>query len=473
MTVNNIYGMQNNKAFMDTFAQALQQQINGRAFGGTLDLSGRPDLDIGKNVYHIERQKLLYIMGISHTIRQGQDRSTTLQLAYGHDISREIVSPFVSTRNINAGATASSGAVDSSNSSSGTTGTSAADITRLETAANIAAEAVLTAENDGSSQDVIDKLRQASQAATRAFADAQASNVVQQAPLISGGAGGPSLAGAVLNNPAAGVFDDAANDFVLPSSYTDPVVAGLAAAIRKAPNFALTVTNVVPTVPPIIITGKNGPQSIGIVNVDPNVLLQQAITNVRAKMNLPDFSMTLEEYTLARFLASEGGFTLEQTIIAQSLKVVGASTKPGPRGSTGIVALALKSNYKQANGFYGNQAGKHAATSKDPFFKHLLVAQAVLRSGAPHIIPNVLQFFNIKAFKSQPGVTRTAGRVGQDWTDPAKPNSRVWVGNIQSLGNSTTCFFRGQRRSGPVKDTEASRILARKKLLIKTGPVAF
>jgi hypothetical protein len=409
MSVNNIYNQQNNQAFMDTFAMALLQQINGRAFGGTLDLSGRPDLDLGKNVYHVERQKLLYVMGISHAIRQGQDRSTTLQVAYGHDISREIVSPFVSTRNINSGTSVEGG----------------------------------TAAGSGSD----------------AASPGQVSGAIL--PNVVSGSGGTPLAGASLGVPTVAVSDDAANDFVIPASYTGAIVSGLAAAVRRAPNFALTSASLTPT--GVVIKGIG----INYVNVDPNDLLRQAIETVRAKLNNPDFNMTLDEYTLARFIASEERDVLAQVLVAQTIRNVAAGPTGKvkcPRSSRGIVCLALRTVHSKltpiTHGFYGNQVGKYAATSQNPKFRHLLIAKAVLQSNV-QIVPNLVHFLNVKV-KSQPGLTQTARTTLTDWT--SGKNGDVWIGEVAGLERTGVVFLRRRRSS----DTQASILKAQLKLLARS-----
>lgn len=373
----------------DTFAMALLQQINGRSFGGSIDASIRMDLDVGKNIFHIERQRLFYIVGVSHTIRQGQDAQTTLQLGWGHDISREIISPLASNRNANvtpAGGTASASAGTSSGG----------------------AQTATPGQVSGASIPV--------------------------SAAVSGGTLGFNV---FVGNATQSFSDNAANDIVVPTTFTDPFIASITPAYNKTSSSRLTNTTQIGT--GVIVQGKE----IKFINVDPDALLQQANVTVKAKYGA-DASITLAEYTLARFLASEGGGVLEQVLIAQALKNAANELY---RGS--FPALALTTSKGQTklrpitNGFYGGQCGKWAATSLDPTFKNLLIAQAVIRNSAVSIIPGIMQFFNVRALKTQPGVTKTKEEIVNSWA--IGPRGNIWTGKIAGLGSSATMFLRRKR----------------------------
>lgn len=88
------------KAVLDAFALALLNQINGKAVGGTLGLHARPDLDIGRTIFLVERQHLFYLLGVEQTVRYGKSAGTTLTLGYGHDIGQQIPNPWVAVRNV-------------------------------------------------------------------------------------------------------------------------------------------------------------------------------------------------------------------------------------------------------------------------------------------------------------------------------------------------------------------------------------
>jgi len=93
--IPNLYGsIGNARVLLDAFAFGLLQQVNGLGDGGTLNLSGRPDLELGHNVVAAERQKLYYITGADYTFSEGKDASSTLTLSYGHDFATEIPNPW-------------------------------------------------------------------------------------------------------------------------------------------------------------------------------------------------------------------------------------------------------------------------------------------------------------------------------------------------------------------------------------------
>jgi hypothetical protein len=88
----------NSKPLLDAMALAIMQQINATASTGTIQLSSRPDLDVGANVLAVERQRLLYVISWNYTITQGKDAVTQLSLSYGHDIGTSVPSPFLALR---------------------------------------------------------------------------------------------------------------------------------------------------------------------------------------------------------------------------------------------------------------------------------------------------------------------------------------------------------------------------------------
>jgi len=85
---------------LDAFATGLLQQVNGRNYLGTVHLSSRPDLELAKNIFVLERQRLFYILSWNYSIRYGDDANTTLRVAFGHDPSVEIPSPWVKIRDL-------------------------------------------------------------------------------------------------------------------------------------------------------------------------------------------------------------------------------------------------------------------------------------------------------------------------------------------------------------------------------------
>lgn len=95
----NIYAdvdKEENEGILNAFALALMQQLNGKSKNGNVELSSRPDLEIGNTLFVLERQRLYYITGYSYTFRFGEDATTSLTMAFGHDIGDQITSPFAS-----------------------------------------------------------------------------------------------------------------------------------------------------------------------------------------------------------------------------------------------------------------------------------------------------------------------------------------------------------------------------------------
>lgn len=80
---------------LNAFADALLWQINGAAYGGSVGLTSRPDLDVGNNVFLVERQRLLYVTGWDYKYTQGNEASTSLRLSYGHNFRTLIPNPWI------------------------------------------------------------------------------------------------------------------------------------------------------------------------------------------------------------------------------------------------------------------------------------------------------------------------------------------------------------------------------------------
>lgn len=88
-------GAKNIQKILDAFADALLWQINGAAYGGTIGLTSRPDLDVGNNIFLVERQRLLYVTGWDYRYTQGNEASTSLKLSYGHNFRTLIPNPWI------------------------------------------------------------------------------------------------------------------------------------------------------------------------------------------------------------------------------------------------------------------------------------------------------------------------------------------------------------------------------------------
>ena len=212
--------------------------------------------------------------------------------------------------------------------------------------------------------------------------------------------------------------------------------------VNKVPrNFKLTTTSLVGTEP-----GK-------FINVAPATLLQQAIQKLGQ-------NMTLEEYTVARVIASETG---ESAPLVEQILVAQATLNLGRR--LGIVnrVTGNYSNYSgsaESKGKFGRQIGRAVASSQDPTHRTLLVARAVLAKAVDPIFGDVIQFYGLAASKSQPGVTSSARKTLGRWTTGT--NGTVWVGRIAGLDDKKNHLFFRSRRSA---DTAVLRKEAQDKLL--------
>jgi len=86
------------RGIQDIMAIAALNQLNGLSQSGTVGLTFRPDLELGKNVFLMERSKLYYLMGTTTTVNQGDDANTLLHLGFGHDIGDRIPNPWIDIR---------------------------------------------------------------------------------------------------------------------------------------------------------------------------------------------------------------------------------------------------------------------------------------------------------------------------------------------------------------------------------------
>lgn len=400
MNVSDIYQKMSNPDFINAFAKALLIQINGRAFGGGLELSFRPDLDVGKNLFLIERQNLFYVVNVSHTVRQGQDASTALQLGYGHDISREIISPFVSVRSVaGSGFSAGSAAQPSSSGS------------------------------------------------TEAATSSQLQSVPETDPSISssGPASGPS-GPSPANNVA--IYRGTSPDQQQPWSrnFFGPKIANLLSRYKSTPANKILLADSTPTVGYGGTNPKTGKPKFLFINVSPQKLLDQAIAS--GQVYDRNFTMTMKEYTAARVLARETGELspanlIEMVLVAQVIRGYGndlfaALTRAG---------LSIPNFAKPSQGFFSQQAGRQASTFSPPHptLRTLAVARAVLNGEVPEIIPSLSNFYGLGGGKKEGLKVRT---TLFDWT--TKGNRVLWVGPIDDINSlSRHIFFRRTLRSDP------------------------
>lgn len=82
------------KPLLDAFAEGLLQQVNGLRDSGSINLTIRPDLELGRNINLVERQKLYYIDTINTQWVIASDNVTALGLTHGHDWHEELPNPW-------------------------------------------------------------------------------------------------------------------------------------------------------------------------------------------------------------------------------------------------------------------------------------------------------------------------------------------------------------------------------------------
>jgi hypothetical protein len=387
--IGNLFNAPNHKEILDKLAQALMIQINGRANGGSTDLHFRPDLDVGKNVFHVERQRLLYVTNVTHTVRQGQDASTTLQMAFGHDITREITSPFVTVKDVST--------LDPPTQTS-----------------SVTPPAGGTTPVAGGATTTLPGSPAAAQAA---------GNATNNAP---GGVAGPTTAQTA--------------DFVVPQSTWSaiPGFPQLKSRLAAVKDFTIAANA------PVGIAGVIKGRNITFLNKAPNDILQDAIAQVRTKLGDPTFTMTIDEYALARCVQSEAGVTTElidSVLVAQTeINVSGGSVKKL------VTSTSSKSGLRKSDGFFGQQAGRQASTDKDPTYRAVLLAKAMLAGSVKvsQVFPRLNNYCAIKAFSTQAGVVSGARKTLLGANGNGGWTQRVaWIGSLTggSLNNKTRSIF--------------------------------
>jgi hypothetical protein len=159
---------------------------------------------------------------------------------------------------------------------------------------------------------------------------------------------------------------------------------------------------------------------------------------------------TLEEYSLARCVASEGwggdlgGRTEAAVVIAQC--VANCARRSKPFSKQPIADKLLWSKFPAARGLFGEQRGRYAATTRDATHWHLMVARAVLAGRVPDLARGGTSFLD-------PHVWRVSGMqsgrklepldsVLQRWTGAY---GLEWVGPIEGIDSRYLLVFRPQK----------------------------
>lgn len=369
--IQNLYGRPLSKELLDRFAQALMNEINGRASGGTLDLSFRPDLDVGKNVFFVERQRLLYGMTITQTVRLGQsaDAATTLQLSYAHDITREIFSPFVAVRDLLS---------------------SAADQAESEAKA---LQPTPVAESSGGNPTAGNGI------------SIPAGPPPPAAPI-------PTPGTAITQIPFFRFTDN-----VYTQAYIQAVagVAPLQRDYSSSPGFLLTSSG----------QYKKTVGKAVYVDRDPRDLVAEAQKTLEAKLQSSFSPITLDEYAMARMITAEAGngkSVVELIIVAQCL--VNQARNARRSVFKHLVARGFSGADPFPDRFGNNDAHAFGSSAVDPTYKSFVVARRVLGGGIGEIIPRVTNVFGLNASK---GLKQAARSTLFKWTSA----NLMWAGNLE------------------------------------------
>ncbi len=132
-----------------------------------------------------------------------------------------------------------------------------------------------------------------------------------------------------------------------------------------------------------------GPAGLQYVPIEPEILRAQAEKKARELLNDSQFTIKLDEYSLARNVQSENatGTVIEQVLTAQA--IISA------KGNLTVTQkLTNRKNYnggpplRPQSGHYGEQKGRYASSRFDPTLKSLYIARAVLQNLVDFIVPD-------------------------------------------------------------------------------------
>lgn len=85
---------------LDSYAEGVRKRLSGRRFNGSVSLQMRPDIQLGRTVFHVERGMSYYVSGVSHRYTRGKDFITNLSLEYGRRPHERIGAPWFKLRGI-------------------------------------------------------------------------------------------------------------------------------------------------------------------------------------------------------------------------------------------------------------------------------------------------------------------------------------------------------------------------------------
>jgi len=152
----------------------------------------------------------------------------------------------------------------------------------------------------------------------------------------------------------------------------------------------------------------------------------------------------LEPYSLARVMKSEG-YAGPASQKARALLAIGQTVqrvahKSFSGSSSPITNLLTRSIFKIANGRYGQQTGRYAATSLDPKPWHIEAAKSIISNEVPDIVPEAVSFLD----PWMPGATQRGVPLGDLLAVMKKRHSEdklAWTGPVNGIDSKSLIFF--------------------------------
>jgi hypothetical protein len=90
------------KAYLNRAAAALLRRLNAQAVTMSAELVQRPDLQPGRTVLAVERQKLYYLREVTNDFAVGEEHTTTIRCNYGHLPEEPVGDPWLMPENFEA-----------------------------------------------------------------------------------------------------------------------------------------------------------------------------------------------------------------------------------------------------------------------------------------------------------------------------------------------------------------------------------
>lgn len=167
-------------------------------------------------------------------------------------------------------------------------------------------------------------------------------------------------------------------------------------------------------------------------------------------------SVELDAYSLARMVASEYGSASSVTQLAVAECAVNYAHL---RNKT-ITELLTYSQFSAANGHYGEQVGRWAATGKDPNHRNLAAAKAAIAGS--NVTNGAVDFFEPRG--QIVGNAQGTGFVRQSalaYIAARDAEGLAWVGDIQGINSNQLMMFAPKSKvSNPEqKQADASSLL--------------